>query len=103
MRNVIEAVKALRKIGWIVESVDGGWIAERKGAYFFYARNEGVLTDRKIIKLAKEALRNYEGKYVKEATHKPYRRKTRQKIKSENFDSISGDLRSHKNNPWNFD
>lgn len=102
MRNVIEAVKALRKNGWIVKSVDGGWIANMNGAHFFNSDND-TLTDRKLIKLARAVLKNYEGKYVKEATHKPYRRKTRQKIKSENFDSISGDLRSHKNNPWNFD
>lgn len=98
---MIAAVNALKKAGWIVESFNGGWLAERKGQYFFYDKKPK--NDRQLIKLAKEVLKNFTTKDVKEFTSRPHRRKVNQNIKSENFESISGERRYSKNNPWNFD
>jgi hypothetical protein len=98
------AIKNLRNFGFSVEKVNGKWAAVWHPTSFHKYEERDLYSDRELIKLSKTFCKKPVGyKTVKEETHKPFRRKTRQQIAAQNLEDFSSERKMKKNNPWNYD
>lgn len=103
---VSEAIKNLTRIGWKVEKHGRKWIAVSCGKFLHDYRNSDLYSDRELIHLSRAVCQTREGrKIVKRVQHKRLRRRTRQQMQKEDFDSIFPTIKNgnSKEDPWTYD
>ena len=103
---VNEAIKNLTRMGWKVEKHGNKWIAVSSGKFLHDYRNSDLYSDRQLIHLARAVYHTPEGKkIVKRVQHKRLRRRTRQQMHKEDFDSIFPTIKNgnSKEDPWSYD
>lgn len=103
---VNEAIKSLTRIGWTVEKHGNKWIAVHSRKFLHDYQNSDCYSDRELIRLARAVCQTRGGKkIVKRVQPKRLRRRTRQQMKIENFDSIFPTIKvgKGKEDPWCYD
>ncbi len=91
-------IHTLNSMGFKVYSKAGEKFSVWKGAYHF-----GYYSARELISFARNYFNRETKKILKKFTSRPNRRKTRQIINAENFDSIPKNKNVHKEDPWSWD
>lgn len=103
---VSEAIKNLTRMGWKVEKHGNKWIAVSSGKFLHDYRKSDCYSDRELIRLARAVCQTRGGKkIVKRVQPRRLRRRTRQQIQGEQFDSIFPTIKmgKGKEDPWSYD